>query len=156
MLNINYKKLIASIIICLTCGIIGSLFTSASVNSWYLNINKPSFNPPNWIFGPVWTGLFILMGISLYLIWQKGINKNNPALIIFSIQYVLNIAWSFFFFYLQNPLAGLIEIIILWIFIILTIYYFYLISKTAAYLLLPYLIWVSFASILNFMLYYLN
>ena len=96
------------------------------------------------------------MGISLYLVWQKGFKSSEKALYAFIGQYILNIAWSFFFFYLQNPLAGFIEIIILWIFILLTIINFYKIKPLASYLLVPYLAWVSFAALLNFMLYYLN
>jgi len=156
MLKINWFKLITSIIICQLAGIIGSFFTAKSVSNWYLTLNKPSFNPPGWVFAPVWTLLFLLMGISLYLLWQKGFKRSKSALYAFTGQYILNIAWSFCFFYLQNPLAGFIEIIILWIFIILTIISFYKIKPLASYLLFPYLAWVSFAALLNFMLYYLN
>lgn len=158
MRKINWLKLISAIIICQAAGLLGSIFTAQSVGTWYLTIQKPSFNPPGWVFGPVWTLLFLLMGISLYLVWQKKkkIVIRNQALIFFAIQWILNIAWSYFFFYLQNPLAGLIEILILWLFILLTLIYFYKLSKTAAYLLIPYLGWVSFAAILNYYLYLLN
>ena len=156
MPKINWLKLIIAIIICQAAGAIGSIFTSQSVSTWYLTLNKPSFNPPGWVFGPVWTLLFLLMGVSLYLVWQKGFKKHKKALYFFSIQYVLNIAWSYFFFYLQNPLAGFIEILILWLFILLTIIYFYKVSKPAAYLLIPYILWVSFAAVLNYFLYLLN
>ncbi|MFC1613453.1 TspO/MBR family protein [Patescibacteria group bacterium] len=150
-------KLIAAILICQAAGIIGSFFTTPSIKGWYASLNKPSFNPPNWIFGPVWTSLFLLMGISLYLVWksQKG-RKRSIALTTFSVQLVLNIIWSFLFFELNCPLCAFIEIIILWLAIALTIYYFAKINKKAAYLLLPYLFWVSFAMILNFSIWILN
>jgi tryptophan-rich sensory protein len=158
MAKINWIKLIISLIICQAAGGIGSIFTAQSVSSWYLTLEKPAFNPPGWVFAPVWTILFLLMGIALYLVWSKKGEQELKikALIFFAVQWVLNIAWSFFFFYLQNPLAGFIEIFILWIFILLTIIYFYKLSKPAAYLLIPYLAWVSFAAVLNYYLYLLN
>ena len=151
-------KLAISIIICLAAGFIGSIFTNRSIPTWFESLKKPSFNPPGWLFGPVWTALFILMGISLFLIWQKGLNYNGVkiALIVFGIQLILNILWSILFFGLRAPLAAFIEIIILWILILMTILIFYPISKAAALLLLPYILWVSFASILNFFLWRLN
>lgn len=150
--------LVISIIICLAAGFIGSLFTTTGPDSWYSNINKPSFNPPGWIFGPVWTLLYILMGISLYLVWQKGIADPHVkiALLIFAVQLVLNIMWSILFFGMQSPMLALIEIVLLWVFILLTITHFYPISRTAAYLLIPYILWVSFAAILNFSIFMLN
>jgi len=150
--------LVISIIICLAAGFIGSLFTTTGPDSWYSSINKPSFNPPGWLFGPVWTFLFILMGISLFLILKQGFS--NPAaktaLLIFAAQFILNILWSALFFGMQSPLAAFIEIVILWIFILWTIIAFYPISRPAAYLLIPYILWVSFAAILNFSIYMLN
>lgn len=150
-------KLIFSIIICQLAGIAGALFTTPSIKGWYQSLNKPSFNPPNWIFGPVWTLLYLLMGISLYLVWNQ---KNNPkiktALIFFAIQLMLNSLWSIIFFSLHLPSLAFLEIIILLIFIILTIIKFLPISKTAAYLLIPYFLWVSFASILNLAIFKLN
>lgn len=147
-------QFILSILICLSAGFIGSLFTTPNIPLWYSTLQKPTFSPPNWLFAPVWTTLFILMGISLYLILQK--KNNNKATFIFTIQLILNIAWSFSFFELQNPLYGLINIFLLLVFIILTITNFYKINKISAYLLLPYLAWVCFATILNFSLYRLN
>lgn len=151
-------KLVISIIICLAAGFIGSIFTNRSIPTWYESLKKPSFNPPGWLFGPVWTALFILMGISLFLVWQKGLNYNGVkiALIVFGIQLILNILWSILFFGLRSPLVAFIEIIILWILILITILIFYPISKAAAILLLPYILWVSFALILNFSLWQLN
>ena len=151
-------RFIASIIICQLAGIIGSFFTSSSISTWYVGIAKPSFNPPNWVFAPVWTALFILMGVSLYFVWVKGFKAKGvkTGLLLFSIQLILNIFWSVFFFGLQNPLIAFIEIIVLWIAILLTILKFYKVSRTAAYLLIPYLLWVSFAAILNLAILVLN
>lgn len=157
MAKINWLKLVLSLIICLAAGGIGSIFTTPAINGWYAILQKPEFNPPNWIFGPVWTTLFILMGIALYLVWSKSNEQEGrKAIILFGLQLTLNIAWSFCFFYLHNPLAGLVEIIFLWLAILLTIIYFYKISKSAAYLLVPYILWVSFASVLNYFLFILN
>ena len=150
----NIIKLIISLVICQLAGVIGSFFNINSIPTWYATLNKPSFNPPNWVFGPVWTTLFLLMGISLYLVWTKGFTKQ--ALIFFSIQLFLNILWSALFFGLRSPLSALIEIIILWAFILLTIISFYKISKIAGILLIPYILWVSFAAVLNFSIYLLN
>lgn len=150
----NILKLSGAIAICLIAGAIGSLFNT-SIKTWYASLDKPFFNPPNWIFAPVWTTLFVLMGISLYLVWSKK-RKSNKPIYLFLVQLVLNVLWSFLFFYLQKPLYGFIEIIILWIFILLTILEFKKISKTAAYLMIPYICWVSFAAILNFTLMLLN
>ncbi len=158
MIKINYWKLAASILICQAVGIIGSFFTVSSVNTWYLGLTKPVFNPPNWIFSPVWITLFFLMGISLYIIWEKGIKtrQSKTALLIFSIQLALNALWSILFFGLKLPLYAFIEIIFLWAVILLSIIFFYRISKTAAYLLIPYILWVSFAAVLNYFIVYLN
>ncbi len=151
-------KAIVFIIICNGLGAIGSLATSQSVNTWYAEVVKPSFNPPNWIFGPVWTLLFTLMGIALYLVWeQRGRKKEQQeAIVLFFTQMILNILWSFLFFGQQNPALAFAEIILLWIFILLTIIYFAKVSKLASYLLLPYLLWVSFAAFLNFSIWQLN
>jgi len=150
----NRFKLLISILIPFIASAIGGFFTSTSVSDWYLELVKPSFNPPSWIFGPVWTVLFFLMGISLFLIWKD--KHDWKAFFIFGLQLFLNVLWSAFFFGLQNITLALIEIFILWIAILFTIISFYRINKTAAYLLLPYIIWVSFAIILNFNIYLLN
>lgn len=147
----NLSKFILSIGICLGAGILGSFFTFSAIPEWYSTLNKPFFSPPNWIFGPVWTILYIVMGISLYLVWRK---KKVPN--VFWIQLILNAAWSIIFFGLKNPSLALIDIAALWVAIVLTIKAFYKINKLASYLLYPYLIWVSFASILNLSLVLLN
>lgn len=138
-------------------GITGTIFTSPSITTWYTTINKPSFNPPNWIFGPVWTLLFALIGISLAIVWMKKDSLyRKPALIMFAIQLGLNVMWSYLFFDLHNPQLAFIEIVALWIAILFNIYYAYKVNKTAGLLLIPYILWVSFASILNFVIWQLN
>ncbi len=156
--NMHILKYILSVLICLGAGAVGSLFTTPSVKTWYLTINRPSFNPPDWLFGPVWTLLFIMMGTALYLIWREG-EKNKKvkcALYVFFAQLILNILWSILFFGFQSPFYAFIEIIILWLFILASIILFYKISKPAGLLLVPYILWVSFASILNFFIWRLN
>lgn len=150
-------QFILAIIICQAAGGIGSLFTYPQIESWYQGIAKSNLNPPNSIFGPVWITLFTLMGIALYWIWQKKDNKNfKMGLIFFIIQLVLNSLWSIIFFGLQNPLLALIEMAFLWLFILLSIIYFYKIDKKAGYILIPYIFWVSFAFYLNFEVFRLN
>ena len=152
-MKLDIIKLVASVGICLAAGAIGSIFTSKSVSTWYSTINKPSFNPPNWLFGPVWTTLFILMGVALYLVWTIG---DKQAIIFFAVQLLLNILWSVLFFGLKAPFFAFIEIIILWAAILMTIFVFYKVSPKAAYLLVPYILWVTFAAILNFSIWRLN
>lgn len=153
----NFFKLIISIIICQSAGIIGSFFTVSSLSSWYQTINKPAFNPPGYIFGPVWITLYLLMGISLYLIWIKKDTANIKfPVILFFVQLFFNTIWSIIFFGLQNPLVAFFDILLLLIFLILTVISFYKVSKPASLLLIPYLLWVSFATILNFSIVKLN
>lgn len=148
-------KLLISVAICLSAGFLGSIFTSSKIPSWYASLIKPSFNPPNWVFGPVWTTLFILMGVSLYLVWTSKTKSNEPYY-LFSIQFLLNILWSAIFFGMQSPFYALIEIVLLWILILLTMISFWKISKTAGMLLIPYILWVSFAAFLNLNIWLLN
>lgn len=151
-------KFAIALVMCLGAGFIGSFATRQSVATWYMSINKPVINPPNWVFGPVWTTLFILMGIALYLVWHKGFFHPGVkiAFILFVVQLVLNILWSVFFFGLRSPVLGFIDIIILWLAILFTIILFFRVSPTAAYLLIPYILWVSFASVLNGWIMILN
>lgn len=139
-------------------GSIGTIFTASAIPSWYVQLVKPAFNPPNYLFGPVWTVLFATLGIAAFLVWRKGWEnpKVKSALVVFAIQFILNVAWSFLFFGLQNPFLGLVEIGLLWVFIALTIWKFYQISKPAGLLLLPYILWVTFATVLNFYIWKLN
>ncbi|MFZ1291253.1 MAG: TspO/MBR family protein [Melioribacteraceae bacterium] len=150
-------KLIISILLPLSVGAIAGMFTSQAVPIWYASLNRPSFSPPNWVFGPVWTTLYILLGISFFLIWKEEASKERDlAIKVFSIQMLLNFAWSFLFFYFNLIGAALIEIILLWISIASMIYLFHKIKPVAAYMNIPYLLWVSFATILNAGYYFLN
>ncbi|MGA2668903.1 MAG: TspO/MBR family protein [Ignavibacteria bacterium] len=151
-------KLVISIVLCQLAGFIGSIYTRDSVETWYKVLNKPSFNPPNWLFGPVWITLYVLMGISAYFVWKEGfqIREVKYALSIFLIQLVFNSLWSIVFFGSRSITGGLIVIIILWVLILVTILSFYKISAISAYLLIPYLLWVTFASVLNFTIWQLN
>lgn len=151
-------KFIVSLILPLVAGFVGSIFTTPAINSWYTTLIKPSFNPPNWIFGPVWTFLFILMGISLYIVWTSDINKNKKrvAMVVFFGHLVLNTLWSIIFFGLNNPFFAFVEIVILWISILITAFLFFRIKKIAGILFIPYIVWVSFASVLNFSIWQLN
>jgi translocator protein len=154
----KYIKLAVAILMSLVAGVIGSTATVTGINSWYADLVKPFFNPPNWIFGPVWTMLYILMGISLYLVWQKGLKKSfiKNSFILFIINLILNSFWSVSFFGMQNPALAFMVIIVLWLVILMLIIRFYKINKAASYLLIPYILWVSFASVLNFSIWQLN
>ncbi len=148
---------ILCILLPLSIGVIGGIATSQGLETWYDTINKPSFNPPNYLFGPVWTCLYILMGISLYLILtSKTIKNKKPALIIFSVQFILNLIWSFIFFKFHLLGWAFVEILILWISILSMIIVYYKINKTASILQIPYLLWVSFASVLSGAFWVLN
>lgn len=155
---LKISKLFIAILLCELTGIISGAFTVSPIKDWYLYLNKPFFSPPNWVFGPVWTLLYFLMGVSLFMVWDKGLKKEtkSAALKLFGYQLVLNFFWSIIFFGFRSPILGLVEIIILWVLIYKTIQAFYQISKPAAYLLVPYLAWVSFASILNLAIVVLN
>jgi tryptophan-rich sensory protein len=151
-------KLIASIVICYLAARIAAVSTSTSIQTWYVTLNKPFFTPPNWLFAPVWLTFYTLLGISLFLIWRQGFH--NPqvkiAVVIFGVQLILNTFWSIAFFGLQSPLAGLIVIIFLWIAIAMTIIKFLPLSKSAGLVLIPYILWVSFAAALNAAIVMLN
>jgi benzodiazapine receptor len=149
-------KFAVSVSVCQFAGIIGSVFTASTVSTWYPTLIKPEFSPPGWLFGPVWISLYFLMGISLYLIWQNKTKDKKKALVIFGIQLILNVFWSFLFFGLKSPLYGLIDILFLLAAIILTIAFSFKISRYASILLIPYLVWVSFATILNYTILSLN
>lgn len=156
--GVEFYRLVISLFICQLAGFIGSIFTTPAIPEWYATLSKPSFTPPNWLFSPVWISLFVLMGVSAYIVWRKGLSDKRVkiALSIFIIQLVLNTLWSVMFFGLRSPFAGFIEIIILWIAILLTILWFLRISTTAGILLIPYILWVSFAAVLNFSIWKLN
>jgi len=156
--GLQFAQLIIGIAICLLAGFIGSLFTRPAIPGWYATLNKPSFTPPSSVFGPVWTCLYLLMGIALFLVWRA--EKNTPwrkgAVAVFALQLALNTLWSILFFGLRSPLAGLADIICLWAAIMVTILLFSRISKLAAVLLVPYLLWVGFAAVLNASIHLLN
>jgi len=151
-------KLVVSIIACLAAGIIGSIFTRSAIPTWYATLEKPAFNPPNWLFAPVWTLLYIMMGIAAFLVWRKGLENRQVriALIVFLVQLVLNALWSVVFFGLESPLCGLIVISALWVAILFTVLKFFRISSAASVLLWPYLLWVTFAAVLNVSIWLLN
>lgn len=150
-MRVKWGRLIAAIFICQSAGLIGSIFTFSAIPTWYLSLNKPSFSPPNYLFGPVWTILYTLMGISLYLTWEK-----KKVVKLFWAQLVLNAAWSIIFFGLKNIGLALVEIFILWTLILALVVKTNKVNKVASYLLIPYLLWVSFATVLNLSLYLLN
>lgn len=158
MKNLTILKVILSITICLAVGGLSGYLTSGSISTWYVGINKPSFNPPNWIFGPVWTTLYTLMGVSAGLIWSKGLEfaTTKKALSIFGVHLVLNFSWSLIFFGLEQPRWAFVEIL----FLLGSIFYytnvFYRISTLAGWLQVPYILWVSFATILNGSIAWLN
>lgn len=161
----NAFKLITAIAVSELAGIIGVVFTTPSIPVWYAGLLKPTLNPPSWVFGPVWTILYALMGASLFLIWKRhsdilenvGMSRLFKwAVGVFFSQLALNTLWSIFFFGMQNPALAFFDIILLWLAILTTIILFYRISKLASYLLVPYLLWVSFAAYLNYSIWMLN
>lgn len=154
----NTLKFIAAVSIPLLAGGISGFFTVTGVESWYQYINKPSWNPPNWIFGPVWTTLYIMMGVALFLVWKTDTSYElkKIAFVLFGVQLLLNFCWSFLFFKLEQPGWAFAEIIVMWLFILMTIFAFAQVSKTAAWLLVPYISWVSFAAILNYTIWKMN
>jgi len=150
-------KLIASLLLPLGIGGIAGMFTTEAIPGWYASLNQPSFNPPNWVFGPVWTTLYIIMGISLFMIWRLDAGKQrNQAILIFLAQLLLNFCWSFFFFYFQMIGFALIDIVALWILIFIMLIRFYKLKPIAAYINIPYLLWVTFATALNLAYFFLN
>lgn len=154
----NTVKFTISLITCLAAGFLGSFFTRSSLESWYLGLKKPFFNPPSWVFAPVWTILYIMMGVSAFIVWRKGLKDRMAklAIAIFIFQLLLNFLWSPAFFGMRSPGAALAVIIFLWQFILLTMLLFYRISISAFVLLIPYIAWVSFAVILNLSIFLLN
>ena len=154
----DWFKLVIAVVVAEFAGIIGSVFTISAIPTWYAMLAKPALNPPSWIFGPVWTMLYILMGIAAFLVWRKGWNSKGvkTALSLFGLQLVLNALWSIIFFGLHNPAWALVDIIAMWIVIVATIAVFARISRSAAWLLAPYIAWVSFALYLNYAIWRLN
>lgn len=143
---------------CEGAGLAGGIFTAGAISTWYATLQKPSFTPPNWLFAPAWTTLYLLMAIAAFAVWRKGAGNQRvaTALSYFLAQLVLNMMWSFVFFGLKSPLAGVAVIAGLWVAILVTIVKFFPVSKVAAILLLPYILWVSFAAALNISVWILN
>ncbi|MGC9113644.1 MAG: TspO/MBR family protein [Candidatus Micrarchaeia archaeon] len=154
----DLTKLFVSLLACLGAGFVGSVFTIPAITGWYAAINKPWFTPPDWLFGPAWTFLFILMAFALFFVWRKGFAEKNvkTAVALFALQLVLNVLWSLAFFGLQSPALGFAVIIALWLSIFATITYFRKVSRSAGLLLAPYIAWVSFAACLNLAVWMLN
>ncbi len=151
-------KLVISVLVSLAAGGIGSLFTFKAIPTWYAGLKKPPYTPPNWAFGPVWTTLYILMGISVFLIWQKGLTMDGVllAFTLFWIQLVFNALWSIIFFGMKSKWGGVITIIVLWFLILATMITSFRVSGWAGALLIPYILWVSIASYLNIGIWLLN
>jgi len=151
-------KFIVCLAVTFAVATIGSFFTRQGLTDWYANLNKPIFNPPGWLFGPVWTVLYFLMAASVFLVWQKGIE--NPwvktAIVLYLIQLILNGLWTPIFFGLRMPLAAFCEIVLLLAAIVLTMWAFAKVSRAAALLLVGYIAWTTFAAVLNFSIWMLN
>jgi benzodiazapine receptor len=157
-MKFNPIAFIINIVITLGIGAIGSFFTLSSVDTWYRTIAKPSFNPPDSVFGPVWTTLYILIGISAYRVWQKRAEVAHfpRTVAVYFIQLVLNLMWSFIFFYAHQIGVAMVEIVFLLIFVIINAMVFYRIDKTAGLLFIPYILWVGFATFLTYSIFRLN
>ena len=153
-----FLRVSSAMALCLFIGFLGAMATQTSIGDWYLQLNKPSYNPPNWIFGPVWTLMYILMGIAAGIVWSKGFYHKwvKTALYHFGFQLLLNAFWSLLFFGLQEPLWALLDIIALFVLLLFTFKWFKIVNDLAAYLLIPYIIWVAFATLLNFEIWRLN
>lgn len=154
----SFTKALITILTSELVGIVGALITTPSLTSWYSQLNKPALTPPARVFGPVWTLLYLLMGIAAFLVWKKGLSSRGvkQGLALFSIQLGLNLLWSFIFFGLQAPFIAFLEIIVLWFCILGTLILFFKVTRVAGILLIPYLLWVSFAGYLTLSIYLLN
>jgi tryptophan-rich sensory protein len=151
-------KILIGVVVCLGIGFLGSIATQTSVNTWFTTLEKPFFNPPSWLFAPVWTLLYVLMGVAAGLVWNKGFHHLwvKTALYHFGFQLVLNASWSVAFFGYQSPLVALFIIVALIVLVLITFKWFKIVSNTAAYLLIPYILWIIFAAALNFEIWRLN
>lgn len=158
--RVNYRSLAAllvSFVLCFAAAGVGSLWTTPQIPGWYQQIQKPDWTPPAWVFGPVWTFLYASMAVAAWLVWrQRSVRAVALPLGLFALQLALNVAWSGLFFALQNPLAGLVDIVLLWLAILATTWSFLRCSRPAGWLLVPYLLWVSYASALNLAIWRLN
>jgi tryptophan-rich sensory protein len=154
----SLPKMVLAIIACNVFGGLGAFVTTTGPGTWYAGLVKPFFTPPGWVFAPVWITLFTLMGIALWLIWECGTERPDVriALGLFGVQFVFNVLWSFLFFGLMSPFLALVDIVILWVLIVATIAAFYRVRKGAAYVLIPYICWVSLATALTYTIWVLN
>jgi len=149
--------LVLFVVLCLLAAAVGGLATASSVDGWYSGVNKPSWNPPNSVFAPVWTTLFVMMGVAAWMVWRQRVGQDTrTAFVLFGIQLLLNIGWSVIFFGLQKPGWAAVEIVVLWFAILATGVAFSRISKPGGWLMVPYLAWVTFATVLNFTIWQLN
>ncbi len=148
--------LVVALVVCFVVAALGGWATSTSVGSWYATLNKPSFNPPNWIFSPVWTLLYAMMGVAAWRIWRQDGRLLSLPLVVFAVQLLLNLAWSFLFFGRRDPQAALIDILLLVVAIAATLRLFLRRDRLAGWLMVPYLAWVGFATILNLAIVRLN
>jgi benzodiazapine receptor len=156
--GLDIFKLVISLLVCQAAGFIGAIFTRPAISTWYAELSKPRFTPPDWVFEPVWIALYLLIGIAAFLVWRRGFHHQvvRRGLAFFGAQLILNALWPFFFFGLKSPLAGLIEISILGIAVILTVHRFLRVSRTPGLLLVPYFLWIAFATGLNLSIWWLN
>ncbi len=153
----HIPKLLAALLLPPGVGAIAGLFTAKAIPEWYATLNQPSFNPPNWVFGPVWITLYIIMGISLFMVWKLEAGKQrDQAILVFMVQLLLNFCWSFFFFYFKMIGVALADIVVLWLMIVVMQVRFYKLKPVAAYINIPYLLWVTFATALNATYFLLN
>ncbi len=154
----NLTKLAVSVGVSLSAGVIGSMFTAPAISTWYDMLEKPALNPPPWVFGPAWTVLYVLMGVATFLVWKQGFGRPEVRIALWSfvLQLILNTGWSVIFFGFRSPGPAFIEIVLLWLAIIVTIILFHKVSKPAAYLMVPYILWVTFAAYLNYAIWMLN
>ena len=155
---VDLVQFFISIGVCIFAGFIGSLFTASAIPTWYAELNLPPFNPPDWVFGPVWTVLYILMGIALFAVWRQGTEDSEVkgGMILFGLQLALNVLWSIVFFGMHSILGGVIVIILLWLLLLFVTGSFFQVSELAGWLLVPYIAWVSFAAVLNVAILVLN
>jgi benzodiazapine receptor len=156
--GIDIVKLIVSIVVCQGAGVIGAIFTTPAIPTWYAGLKKPAFTPPNSVFGPVWVTLYLLMGVAVFLVWREGLGQQGvtTAFILFWVQLVLNVLWSVIFFGFKSLLGGMVVILLLWVAILANIVVFFGVSSIAGGLLIPYIIWVSIAANLNAQVWILN
>lgn len=151
-------RLVAAVAVSQLAGAVSSVFAASSVSTWYVTLAKPSFTPPGWLFGPVWVALYALMGIAAWLVWREGLDERTVrvGLVLFAVQLVLNAAWSLIFFWLRLPAHAFVEIVVLWAAAAATTVVFARVSKLAAALMTPYIVWTAFAAVVNFSIARLN